>query len=264
MIKHIFPIIISTLLVTGCTAKQAKLPGPPKTVAKTQNTQINYGNQRKFSLRSRNSVPVEKTRYEGSLWRGESSWGNLLRDHRARFRNDVLTITNLQQIINIPEEEPKPIVQQPLIPEGEGQAAQAAAALEAANAAAGIVDVEKERNDVLRSFTQISAQVIDVLPNGNMIILGEKVDYRQQNSVRYITKIRGIIRPEDVSPTNTISSLMLARSEVNTKRQVQAGRINISALAPLLGTQKSKLASQISRAAAGRGGTQNTAVPTTQ
>jgi len=233
----------------------------PPPFVKPQETRFDYPDERKFSLRNRNPIPLEATKYEGSLWRGESSWGNLLRDHRARFKNDVLTITNLQQIINIAEDKPEPIAQ-PLIPAGEAQAGQAARAIEAISAAVGIIDVEKERNDVLRSFRQISAQVIDVLPNGNMVILGQKVDYRQQNSVRYVTKIRGIIRPEDVSPTNTVSALMLARSEVNTKRQVQAGRINISALAPLLGAKKTNLAKQVKRAASGRGSSQNTAVPT--
>ena len=47
-------------------------------------------------------ISTEKNRYEGSLWRYESSFGNLLRDHRARFRGDLLSINEMGLIVNVP------------------------------------------------------------------------------------------------------------------------------------------------------------------
>jgi flagellar basal body L-ring protein FlgH len=262
MIEKTVAFIICLLLTVGCAPKKVDLPIlAPAPVDKKQPVRLEYQEGREFGLRNRNRIPLTAARYEGSLWRDESSWGNLLRDHRARFKNDVLTITNLQEIISI-SDSTATAAGKPLVTAGETQAGQAAKVLQSLNAAAGIVDLEKERNNVLRSFKQVSAQVVGVLPNGNMIVSGEKVDYRQQNSVRYVTKIRGIIRPEDVSSKNTISALMLARAEVNTKRQVQIKRINFSALAPLLGTRKTKLMDQVSKTLAGQARNKNTKVPT--
>ena len=243
--------IAGLLALAGCSSQRMDLPQPAPKEPPVDKSKLSYQDDEKFSFRSRRNIPVKDTRYEGSLWKDESSWGNLLRDHRARFRNDVLMITDVQRIINIQEVKKPAAPITPLAQAGENQAAAAANILEAAAEVAGVSDVEVERNEVLRSISQISARVIDVLPNGNMIVLGEKVDYRQQNSVRYVTKIRGIIRPEDVTPTNEVSSLKLARSEVNTKRQVQTGRINLSALAPLLGKQKTRALKAGSRLSGG-------------
>ena len=54
----------------------------------------------------------------------------------------------------------------------------------------------------------VTAEVIAVLPNGNLIIEGKKEVL--VNSERQVTVIRGIIRPEDVSSTNSITSDRIA------------------------------------------------------
>lgn len=54
----------------------------------------------------------------------------------------------------------------------------------------------------------ISAKVVEVLPNGNMVI-----DSRKEITVNYETQfivIQGIIRPDDVDQTNTVSSQKVA------------------------------------------------------
>ncbi|PCI29778.1 MAG: flagellar biosynthesis protein FlgH [SAR324 cluster bacterium] len=261
MYKTIGIVFSIMILFAGCATRRMDLPEPPPPPQIEKNPNLIYIDDSRISYRTRRPIPMDQSRYEGSLWKDESSWGNLLRDHRARFRDDVLMITNIQNILNIPEPESKTPVE-PILPGGEEQAAQAAQAIEALSAAAGIADVEKERNSVLRSIQQISARVTEVLPNGNMVILGEKVDYRQQNNVRYVTKIRGIIRPEDVSPSNEVSALKLARSEVNTKRQVQREKLNLSVLAPLLGRGKTRLLKSAQRATRANSNNRTTAIPT--
>ena len=62
--------------------------------------------------RLRPPINTSRNLYEGSLWRGAASWGNLLRDHRARFRGDLLTVTDLQKIIKVPEVKPEEQVTQ--------------------------------------------------------------------------------------------------------------------------------------------------------
>lgn len=59
----------------------------------------------------------------------------------------------------------------------------------------------------------IAVQVAGVLPNGNLYIQGEKwININQGDE--YI-RLRGIIRPEDLSPTNTISSTQIADARIS-------------------------------------------------
>jgi len=61
--------------------------------------------------------------------------------------------------------------------------------------------------------TTISAEVNAVAPNGNLIIVGRKaVNVNGENQV---VLVRGTIRPEDVSPTNTVTSGQIANLEIS-------------------------------------------------
>ncbi len=67
-----------------------------------------------------------------------------------------------------------------------------------------------ERSD---DFTaKITVQVVDVLPNGNLTIKG----YREVvvNHERQTLVLKGIIRPEDITPVNTIDSTYIADAEI--------------------------------------------------
>ena len=61
--------------------------------------------------------------------------------------------------------------------------------------------------------TTLTAEVLSVLPNGNLVVQGQK-DI-MVNSERQIVTVRGIVRPDDLSPTNSIASDRLARLEVH-------------------------------------------------
>ena len=184
--------------------------------------------------RDRRPIPVRSSQYEGSLWRDESSWGNLLRDHRARFKNDVVTITGVSSIISLPE--PPPAA--PAEPRGRTTpGAQARAVAGAALDTMGVPKSEKEQNDILRSIKTISARIVRVYQNGNMLVKGEKIDNRQQNTIRYVTTVTGIIRPEDVSEKNEVSATRLANSQVKTKRQVIARKLKSKSLDPVIGKE---------------------------
>ena len=63
------------------------------------------------------------------------------------------------------------------------------------------------------TFTDtISAKVVEVLPNGNLVLESRKE--RIINNDKEIIVIRGIIRPEDISPTNTVSSAQVADARI--------------------------------------------------
>ena len=61
--------------------------------------------------------------------------------------------------------------------------------------------------------TTISARVIDVRPNGAMVIEGTR--QIAINSEKQNVTVRGIIRPNDVSTANTILSTQVANLEVD-------------------------------------------------
>ena len=189
----------------------------------------------------RKRVSVSRNLYEGSLWRYESSFGNILRDHRARFRGDLFTISELPSVVNVPE--PKA--------EAEPEAAAPTNNTQRANLLLEAItmrdEIEREQNDILRSLETMSARVTKVLPDGNMMIKGQKVDYRQRNQVRYITTITGILRPADVDDSNIVSATKLANPNVKIKRQ-QSGafvRERLERLAPLIGQQRAGLMGRI-------------------
>ena len=58
----------------------------------------------------------------------------------------------------------------------------------------------------------ISAVVINVLPNGNLYINGKR-EIKVNNETQYIT-LSGIIRSEDISPSNEISSTYVADARI--------------------------------------------------
>ncbi len=66
------------------------------------------------------------------------------------------------------------------------------------------------RNGHVKAY--ISAVVVNVLPNGNLLINGKR-EIKVNNEVQYIT-ISGIIRPEDISSTNEISSAYVANARI--------------------------------------------------
>jgi len=57
----------------------------------------------------------------------------------------------------------------------------------------------------------ISAVVVDVMMNGNLVIFGEKQLELNEGS-EYI-RVRGVIRPEDIQPNNTVLSRRLANAQ---------------------------------------------------
>lgn len=59
----------------------------------------------------------------------------------------------------------------------------------------------------------IAVQVARVLPNGNLIVQGEK--WLALNRGEEFIQLRGIVRPQDISPSNTIASTMVADARIS-------------------------------------------------
>ena len=176
--------------------------------------------------------PINTTRnlYEGSLWRGAASWGNLLRDHRARFRGDLLTVVDLQKIIKVPEVKPETQVQalqnqqqQQQQQQEEAQAVEAdpiLAFLQRQEKRREVID--KEQNEILRSINSVEVQVVRVLSNGNMLVRGVHPPiFRDRNRIKYIVSVSGVVRPSDVDDTNNVNAIKLSKAEYKIRRLVR-------------------------------------------
>jgi len=59
----------------------------------------------------------------------------------------------------------------------------------------------------------IAVTVADVLPNGNLIVRGEK--WMTLNRGDEFIRVSGILRPEDISPQNTVPSTRLANAQIS-------------------------------------------------
>lgn len=84
----------------------------------------------------------------------------------------------------------------------------------------------------------IAAVVTQVLPNGNMVIQGTQ-EVKTNNEMRQLT-ISGIVRPEDISATNTIKHTQIAeariayggRGDVSRVQKTPVGQALIQAVQP--------------------------------
>lgn len=59
---------------------------------------------------------------------------------------------------------------------------------------------------------QITVTVVDILPNGNMVVQGEK--WLTLNKGKEYIRIAGVVRPQDISGDNTITSSKLADAQI--------------------------------------------------
>lgn len=74
---------------------------------------------------------------------------------------------------------------------------------------------ETTRSSQLNAY--ITAQVIQVLPNGNLVIQGSR-EVRVNNENQYIN-IQGIVRPEDISANNIVLSTFIAEARIELTGQ---------------------------------------------
>ena len=226
-----------SLLAQGCLPPPVKLK-----VSDSENTKIrdlNLAASQGESLppidlnesrfRKRGQIPIEKYRYEGSVWEGESSWGNLMRDHRARYRGDVLTVKDIQNVFRSAEN----------------------------------YENDPQAQQILASLDDLSVQVVRTMDNGTLAIYGEKFDYRDGNNTRFRTILKGIVRSKDINDDNEIAADKIARFEIFTEKKTKfdPGRIRFTfrnTNTPNISPNNANVPSQPSQTTGeqGQGGTQ--------
>ncbi len=71
---------------------------------------------------------------------------------------------------------------------------------------------EADSSQSNRLVGEITVTVVDVLPNNNLVVQGEK--WFTLNQGKEYIRIAGVIRPQDVSPDNTLPSSKLADAQI--------------------------------------------------
>lgn len=154
----------------------------------------------------------------GSLYSDSAPNLFLFRDFKARNVNDILTIqinessTASNSANTSTKKEGDVSVKAPALGglEAGASALNFANILSAASALNFAGQGSTSRTGQLQAF--VSARVTQVLPNGDLIIEGTKEV--TINRERQILRIRGIVRPRDVTPNNVVLSTAIANMEV--------------------------------------------------
>lgn len=208
MEKKIFLVVtLGLILITGCA--------PP---SKTLVDSVEMSQEPNFRI-----YPPSKTE-EGSLW-SESGGLSLYLDRRARKVGDIVTV----RIVEDPEAELNANTK-----------TSRTSSMEAKLEFLGFMKALAEKNprlaqrpgedpliksDLSSSFdgkggsnrdghikAYVSAVVTHVLPNGNLYINGKR-EIKVNHETQYITLV-GMIRPEDIGPTNEIASTYVADARI--------------------------------------------------
>ncbi len=173
-------------------------------------------------------VPVKASAIpatRGSLWPGETSRNTLFQDLRARYVGDIVTINVSEKTSAVKEATtstarksdtdigistafglPLNLRMSNLFGSGNSFSPEVKSAYDAKFDGSG----KTERSGELSAV--ISARVVDVLPNGNLVIEGKK-DTIVNNELQYLI-ISGIVRPEDITDENTILSTLISDARI--------------------------------------------------
>lgn len=153
----------------------------------------------------------------GSLWSSQSSLSDFATDYKAHHLNDTLTIvvsvqTTAAQSGSLDSSRSfstssgitgimgqTPSVTNPLF------AANSSSALKGSGATASNTTFQ----------TSLTGQVVAVLPNGNLVVEAQREIY--MNNQHENVLVRGLLRPGDIGPANTVPSAALSNLEIEMK-----------------------------------------------
>jgi flagellar L-ring protein FlgH len=156
---------------------------------------------------------------EGSLWNDNGYRSDLIRDFKARYVNDVVTIRVSESTQALASADAK-----------NSRDTQAAAGYdhlfgleksiyELPNLVSGKSNLSFEGKGATSRettlLTTLTARVVDVLPNGYLVVEGmREIRVNNENQSVYLT---GVVRPEDIGPSNVVLSSNVAQMSVRVQ-----------------------------------------------
>lgn len=201
---------LSLLALAGCSQTVAELGREPKL------TPVGYGmvSGTKSAMSYPNPAAPEVRQF--SLWDDRQS--RLFTDARALDNGDILTVLiSIDDRANLSNESDRRRTS------NRGMGLSASAGMDGGSSTGGSLDLlaNGTSQSVGRGSTErseqidlsVAAVVTDVLPNGNLIIMGSQ-EVRVNAELRILT-IAGIVRPSDIGAANTIAYDRIAEARVS-------------------------------------------------
>ena len=205
--------VAALALLAAVPAMQAKLPFQKKAKASPDQLRLDY-----ISRLQQQDVHPADGRTMGSLWSPSNTLGDLSTDYKARKLNDTITILVA--------------VQTTAAQSGDATSQRTVAVSSAITGLAGGVDTTPMNpllaansssalkgagaTDSNTTFsTTLTGQVIAVLPSGNLVVEAQRRIF--MNNQHEDVTVRGVVRPNDIGPSNMVSSASLSNLEIEMK-----------------------------------------------
>lgn len=194
-----FGLSLSVICLQACVVHQPEMPDDPyyAPVLKTH--------------------PAPDNAQNGSLYRENIAMG-LFTDQKARQVGDIITIilderTTSSKTSNVEVTKENEIDMLP----GGGSVFGVTPSFNGYNLSSEVTadrefTGEAEADQSNRLSGSISVTVIDIFPNGTLVIRGEK--WMTLNRGQEFIRISGLVRPDDVTPENTILSTKIANARI--------------------------------------------------
>jgi flagellar L-ring protein precursor FlgH len=153
----------------------------------------------------------------GSLWTAQSVLGDISSDYKAIHLNDTITIqvavqTTAAQSGSVDSE--RSFTTTSAVTGVLGKAPSATNPLLAANSSSALKGQGSTASNTLFQ-TSLTGQVVAVLPNGNLVVEAERQIFMNNQHENVV--VRGMIRPGDIGPNNTVASSALSNLEIEMK-----------------------------------------------
>ncbi len=213
-------IAASCVMIAGCTALDRLSEigdAPPLSTIENPTAQAGY---KPVSMPM--PAPLPNTREVNSLWRAGSR--SFFKDQRAGRVGDILTVTvdiSDSAKLDNSTERTRDNSEKAGVPNLFGLEAELGKKLPNAVSATSLLNTNSsvknkgdgaiDRKEAIK--VKVAAVVSQVLPNGNLVISGRQ-EIRINFEVRELL-VSGIIRPEDISSVNSISSEKIAEARIS-------------------------------------------------
>ncbi len=170
-------------------------------------------------IRQARDLKKENNENQGSLWTMTSSLAAGFRDLKARQVADIVIIEVLESTSAVAEATTQSTKDSNI--EGgaaslfgiEGKVAELSNLVDSTRSSEFSGEASTTRTSLLN--TSITARVVEVFANGFLLLEGNREIVI--NDERQIVTVRGIVRPEDISPQNVVLSRNVSELEVEVK-----------------------------------------------
>ncbi len=198
-----FWFVLAPLLAAGCAASNDTIRTAPKV--------------------SQTPPPEVKPAEPGSIWPGEGARTNLFADNKARYVNDIVTIVVSETTKGTRNASTKTSrtssttagITGLLGIEKSLQATNAKLnpTIQVGGSASNSLKGDGDTSRTSTFTTRITARVVKVLDNGNLVVEGWR-QLKMNGESQYVV-ISGIVRPDDITSDNLVSSQYIADARID-------------------------------------------------